>query len=177
MYRDLLLANENRRKLYEIIRENPSIHLRELERLSHLPLSTVNYHVNYMKRKKIVVLEKDGRLSRLYVKPFDKEDRRLLKVLRQKKLREIVFLVLVRKHVNSKFLERKLSIPRSTLSLYLNYLVKEKVLSTEKIGYEKIYSLQSEDRIAKTLIAYRSSFLDNLVDKVLQTWLETRFGK
>ncbi|NIV44719.1 winged helix-turn-helix transcriptional regulator [Candidatus Bathyarchaeota archaeon] len=177
MYKDLYLANRNRRILYELIRKNPSIHLRELERLSGLPLSTVNYHVNYMKRKKIVVLEKDGRLSRFYAKPFDEEDKRLLKILRQKRLREIVFLVLIRKRINSKFLERKLSIPRSTLSLYLNYLLKHRVLNAEKIGYENVYSLQDEERIAKTLVTYRSSFLDSLVDKSLRTWLETRFSE
>ncbi len=177
MYKELLLTNENRRKLYDLIRRNPSIHLRELERLSGLPLSTVNYHVTYMKRKNIILLEKDGRLSRLYTKPFDKEDKRLLKILRQKKFREIVSLIWINKGANFTFLENKLAIPRSTLSFYLNYLVKNKILLAEKIGYEKFYSLHSEDRIAKTLITYKYSFLDSLVDKTLRTWLETRFGK
>jgi chromosome condensin MukBEF MukE localization factor len=130
-----------------------------------------------MKRKKIIILEKDNGFSRFYVKPFDKEDKRLLKILRQKKLREIVSLVLVNRSVKSKFLEDKLGFPRSTLYLYLNYLVKNKILLMEKIGYDKILSLINEDKIAKTLITYRSSFLDTLVDKTLSTWLETRYGK
>jgi predicted transcriptional regulator len=130
-----------------------------------------------MKRKKIIIIEKDNGFSRFYVKPFDKEDKKLLKVLRQKKLREIVSSVLVNKNVKSKFLEDKLHIPRSTLSIYLNCLLENKILVVEKIGYDKIYSVMNEDRITKTLITYKSSFLDTLVDKTLKTWLETRYGK
>jgi predicted transcriptional regulator len=177
LYKDQLLENENRRKTYKLIESNPGIHLRELKRLSNLPLSTLNYHVNYMRRKKILVQEKDGGFSRFYTKPLDKEDKRLLKVLRQKKLRDIVSLVLINNKVKSKLLEDELGIPRSTLSLYLNCLLKNKVLVMEKIGYENIYSLISEDKIVKTLITYKSSLLDKIVDKTLNTWLDTRFGK
>ena len=47
------------------------------------------------------------------------------------------------------------------------------VLAKEKIGYENIYTVRNEDRVARVLIAYKSSFLDKVVDKALNTWIET----
>ena len=48
------------------------------------------------------------------------------------------------------------------------------VLDREKVGYENIYTVHDEDRVAKVLVAYKSSFMDTLVDKTLATWMETR---
>ena len=72
------------------------------------------------------------------------------------------------------FLANCFELPHSTLSLYLKYLVDKGVLDREKVGYENIYTVHDEDRVAKVLVAYKSSFMDTLVDKTLATWMETR---
>jgi hypothetical protein len=46
-----------------------------------------------------------------------------------------------------------------------------------KIGYENLYTVQDEERVAKVLIAYRSNFLDKLVDRTLAAWMETHFRR
>lgn len=92
-------------------------------------------------------------------------------------MREIVLIVLANKKVKYQFLSDYFKLPRSTLSLYLKYLVDHNILAREKIGYENLYTVRDEDRIAKILIAYKTSFLDKLVDKALNTWMETRFRK
>jgi hypothetical protein len=56
-------------------------------------------------------------------------------------------------------------------------LVDNGILEKEKVGYETLYTVKDEDRVAKVLIAYRTSFLDKLIDKSLNTWLETYSGK
>lgn len=35
--------------------------------------------------------------------------------------------------------------------------------------------MREEDRVVKVLAAYKSSFLDKIVDRTLRTWMETRF--
>ena len=66
-----------------------------------------------------------------------------------------------------------LKLPHSTLSFYLKYLVEKGILAKEKVGYETIYTVKNEDRVVKVLVAYKASFLDKLVDKTINTWLET----
>jgi predicted transcriptional regulator len=95
--------------------------------------------------------------------------------LRQKKIKEIVFIILVNKKAKFQFLAESLKLPASTISLYLKYLVDNQIIEKTKIGYENIYTIKDEDRIAKILIAYKSSFLDKIVDRMTSTWLETRF--
>jgi len=173
MFKDEILANENRRKVYSVIEANPGIHMRELQRVLDMPLTTLEYHLTYMARKKILFKESESHYKRYYVRPLDSDDKKILSALRQKRMREIVFEVLINKKVKYQFLADYLKLPNSTLSFYLKYLVENMVLVKEKIGYENIYTIRDEDRVARVLIAYKSSFLDKVVDKALNTWMET----
>src|SRR4030066_1340154 len=179
MFKDEILANENRRKVYSVIETNPGIHMRELQRVLDMPLTTLEYHLTYMEHKKILFSEADSHYRRYYARPLDSEDKKILSALRQKRMREIVFVVLINKKVKYQFLADYLKMPNSTLSFYLKYLVDNMVLAKEKIGYENIYIVQDEDRVARVLIAYKSSFIDKVVDKALNTWMESysRKGK
>ena len=177
MFKDEILENENRRKIYDIIVENPGIHLRELQRVLDTPLTTLEYHLSYLVRRKIIYSENDLHFKRYYAKPLEKEDKKVIAALRQKRLREIVLLILANEKAKYQFLSEYLNLPNSTLSFYLKYLADNGILSKEKVGYETLYTVKDEDRVAKVLIAYRTSFLDKLIDKSLNTWLETYSGK
>ena len=90
-------------------------------------------------------------------------------------MREIVLVVLENGKAKYQLLAERLKLSHSTLSSYLKYLVDRNILAKEKIGYENLYTVQAEDRVAKVLIAYKPSFLDKLVDRALDTWMETHF--
>jgi len=60
----------------------------------------------------------------------------------------------------------------STLSFHLNKLVKNKILNREKQGRVRFYSIIEKDRIIETLITYRESFLDEVVDRFADVWLD-----
>ena len=177
MFKDEILENERRRKIYAKIETSPGVHLRELQRILDMPLATMEYHLDYMVRKKIVFGETDGHYKRYYTKPLDPEDKKLLSTLRQERMRQIVLMILQNSKLRYQALADYLKLPHSTLSLYLKCLVENNVLAREKVGYENFYTVRDEDRVAKVLIAYKSSFLDKLVDKALNTWMETHFHK
>lgn len=174
MFKDEILDNEKRRKIYATIDSSPGIHLRELQRTLNMPLTTLEYHLNYMSRKKILFAEAQDRYKRYYTKPLDPEDKKLLAALRQKRMREIVLIILANGKANYQLLTEQLRLSPSTLSSYLKYLVTSNILAKDKIGYENLYTIRDKDRVAKVLIAYKSSFLDRLVDNALDIWTETR---
>ena len=60
MFKQEILENERRRKIYSFIDKNPGVHLRRLQRVLQIPLASVEYHLNYMVRKGVVIREKDG---------------------------------------------------------------------------------------------------------------------
>jgi predicted transcriptional regulator len=177
MFKDEVLENERRRRIYEFIEVSPGIHLRELQRTLGIPLTSLEYHLGYMTRKKVIFSEAEGRVKRYYTKPFSPEDKRVLAALRQKRMREIVLIVLANEKAKYQLLAESLKLSHSTLSSYLKYLVNNNILAKEKVGYENVYTIQDEERVAKVLIAYKPSFVDKLVDKVLDALMETRFRK
>jgi predicted transcriptional regulator len=173
MYKDEVLENENRRKMYRVIASNPGIHLRELQRVLDLSLSTVDYHLSYMVKKQIILRENSKGIIRYFAKHLDEAETRIVSALRQKRMREIVFIILRQHKVRFKLLLDQLQVPRSTLAFYLKYLVDHGILMRERVDIEYVYQLIDEDRVAKMLITYRASFIDKVVDKVMNTWLDT----
>lgn len=177
MFKDEILENERRRRIYSFIKANPGIHLRELQRVLSMPLASLEYHLKYMARKKIIFAEENRHYTRYYCKPLEPEDKKILLALRQKRMREIVLIILANKKAKYQFLAESLKLPHSTISLYLKYLVDHGIIERTKIGYENLYTVKDEDRVAKILIAYKSGFLDKLIDKALSTWMETSYSK
>lgn len=177
MFKEEILENARRQKIYATIKKSPGLHIRELQRTLDIPLASLQYHLNYMARRNIIVEEKAEHYTRYYCNPLDPEDKKLLTVLRQKRLRDIVLIVLVTKKAKYRFIVDELKIPTSTVSFYLKCLIDNNVIERTKVGYENVYTIKNEDRIAKILVAYQSSLIDTLVDKWANTWLENRFGK
>jgi predicted transcriptional regulator len=177
MFKDEILENERRGKIYATIKKNPGLHLRQLQRIMGIPLASLQYHLNYMTRRNVIFEEKSEHHTRYYCKLLEPEDKKVLSVLRQKRLREIVLVILISKKAKCHFIVQALKLSPSTISFYLKYLVDNNIIERTKIGYENIYILKDEDRIAKILIAYQSSFVDKIVDKWASTWLESHYDE
>jgi len=177
MFKEEILENERRRRIYATIKKNPGLHIRELQRVLDIPLASLQYHLNYMARRSIIIEEKSEHYTRYYSKALDPEDKKILSILRQKTMRDIVLIIMVNKKAKYQFLVENLTIPTSTVSFYIKCLLENNIIERTKIGHENLYTLKNEDRIAKVLIAYQSNLLDVLVDKWANTWLENRLVK
>ena len=174
MFRDAVLENSRRKQIYNFIRRNPGFHLRELQRRLEIPLSSLEHHIDYMIRHKVLFKQRDGRYVRYFAENSTSEDKKLISALRHERLRQIVLIILETEEVKFQDLRNHLDLPSSTLSYFLKYLVDRGILRREKVGYENIYSIQDK-RVGKVLVIYEPSFADRLVDKVSRTFLETNF--
>lgn len=175
--REKVLENEHRRTIYNFVKENPGLHMRELQRRLKIPLSTLEYHLDYLERKEILSLEDDRRYCRYFADKHTYEEKTLFSALRQKRLREIILLVLSEERVCFKELSREMMIADSTLSHYLGFLVEKGILVKERIGAETCYMVKSEESVVKSLLCYKTSFVDKLVDHVLSVFLDVDFVK
>ena len=99
MFRQEILENERRGNIYEFIKKNPGLHLRELQRRLKLPLTSLDYHLEYMVRKKVLLKESSEHYARFYIKQLDDEDKKILHSLRQKRPREIVLIILSKEKI------------------------------------------------------------------------------
>jgi predicted transcriptional regulator len=176
MLKEAILENDRRREIFNFVKANPGLHLRELQRRLVLPLTSLEYHLNYMVRKNVMYKERDGRFTRFYARLLDEKDMEVISVLRQRRLREIVLIILGKDGAKFQELQGILGLPSSTLFYYLKHLMDHEVITRDQVGSETVYNV-NDDRVAKALIAYKPSFLDKLVDKALYAFMETQFRK
>ncbi|MGA2387040.1 MAG: transcriptional regulator [Candidatus Bathyarchaeia archaeon] len=174
MFKEEILENERRSKIYFTLKKSPGLHIRELSRIMGIPVASLQHHLIYMAQRSVIIEEKTGHYTRYYCTPLDDADKKVLSVLRHKRLREIVMMIMLNKKAKYRFIVQSLELPTSSVSLYLKYLFDNGIVERTKIGYENIYTLKNEERIEKVLSAYQSSLLDAIVDKWTSTWLENR---
>ncbi|HXX87482.1 MAG TPA: hypothetical protein VEH86_03435 [Candidatus Acidoferrum sp.] len=157
MFKDEILENERRKKIYLAVEANPGYHLRGLQKTLNMPLTTLHYHLTYMARKKIVLAEPEGHQKKYYTKRLEAQDKKILSALRQNKTRDIITTILKNKKTKHQTLTQQLKLPRSTLQLHLKQLVQKNILTREQIGRQNIYALTDPNRTEKILTTYKTS--------------------
>lgn len=164
---------ETRKRVYELVVKTPGVHLREIERLTNLPLGVVRYHLDRLQREGLIFSKEDR-----YFKRFFPKDRipnvptETFVALRQEGLRRIVLHLLNNPGSSHSELKSALGLPASTLSTYLSLLMSKNVLRRERRGKENLYFVVDEEAVMKVLLVYRPTFLDKLVDHAISLYMD-----
>ncbi len=164
-----------RKRIYECIEKSPGLHFREIQRrLNNIATGSLDYHLHFMKKHCIIRVEKDGNFMRYYpmTKNWSDEEKKILSLLRQKNIRHIIIYILERKKANPIQMAEDIGLSASTMSWYLKKLKENNIISEIKKGRFRNYSVVDAEKIVKYLVAYRSSFLDEIVDRFIDTWEE-----
>lgn len=169
MRRDEVLEYETRRRLYHLIEDEPGLHMRELERRSGVPLGTLRHHLRYLHEHRLIDQVEDKNVTRYFATVFaEPADRRTLAALRQEALRRVLLFVLGRGGAASyRDIQAHIAVPASTLAVYLAQLVQRGILDRRSVGRESRYEAVDAERTIRLLHCYRASFLDALVDHLL----------
>lgn len=164
-----VLEYEARRRLYTLIRDEPGLHMRELERRSGMPLSTLRHHLRFLGDHRLVDAVEDKNLSRYFATTLvERADRATLAALRQEALRRVVLHLLAKGgQARYESLREELRLPASTLAVYLQQLTRAGILARRSLGRESRYDVLDPERVLRLLHTYRASFLDALVDHLL----------
>lgn len=169
MRREEVLEYESRRMLYALIRDEPGLHLRELERRSGIPLSTLRHHLRFLTEHKLVDTQEDRNVVRYFTALLDEPvERAIVGALRQESLRRVVLYLLHQGGAATyKDILSAIGAPPSTLAVYLAELARRGVIERRSVGRESRYEVVDGGRVVRLLHSYRGSFLDSLVDHLL----------
>jgi len=197
---------ETRKAVLDCIRRFPGIHLREIQRKLDMPMGSLEYHLIFLERHRLVSVERDGHYKRYYAARSGIKDRTLLSLLRQETPRRIVIFLLenediqgelndagmesqrdgkavedqtlsrkapeVRAGVRHREIAEAVGVSPSTLSFHLKKLERAGVVEVKKKGRERYYRVKDRDKVIETLLTYRESFLDSVVDRFAELWLD-----
>ena len=166
-----ILELELRNKIYNFVNKYAGSHLRELERKSKIPYSTLKYHLHYLVKHNLIIEKIGSKNSKYYPKTIASDDIEILGLLRQKNIRKIILFILISNKCTLRDLEEFTILSPSTVSWYLNGLTKKGIIKKTKIGKKTIYKLiYKKEQIMKILVTYKESFFDYLVDKTIEMW-------
>ncbi len=162
---------DSRRKIYDLIEENPGLHFREIERRTGIAVGSLQYHLEFLQKKHLIKTFKQGKFLRYYsVKESVVEEKAEMSFLRKPSARKIILFLLEKKKVNNLDISKKVGLSPSTTSWHLEQLVSEGVVGKEKIGRESLFYLIKPNEVTSLLVEHKESFVDELVDNFVELW-------
>jgi len=111
-----ILELSTRREIYNLIVENPGLHLREISRRANLSFGGLRYHLNYLTKLGLIKTESNQRFTRYYAtNKINRNDKEIINLLRQDIPRRILLLLFVpykgHEFKNKKTLKKREKIP------------------------------------------------------------------
>jgi predicted transcriptional regulator len=170
------LELDTRRMIYDLIESSPGIHFREISRRLDIPMGVVEYHINYMLKRDMIVARREGRYKRYYTEgKIGSNEKRVLAFLRKDVPRAIILHLMLNPGSRHRDLKGELGISGSTLTFHLKKMVKKEIIREEEGEGPKRFFVVDPETVSRTLIIYKRSFMDDLVDSFTDTWMDMEF--
>jgi len=164
---------DSRRRIYDLIEENPGLHFRELERRTGMAIGSLQYHLEYLQKKHLIKTFRQGKFLRYYsVKESVVEEKAAMSFLRKPSSRKIILFLLNKGRANNFDVSKEVNLSPSTTSWHLEQLVKEEVVGKEKKGRESFFYLIKPNEVASLLVEHKKSFVDELVNNFVDVWTQ-----
>ena len=167
---DEAVALSTRDRIYSTISKNPGLHFREVQRRTDIATGALQYHIDYLQKKHLVMTEKDGKFSRFYAVRGEDVDTELMSLLRQDSVRKIVLFLMKRRRATLPQISKDVGLSASTTSFHMQKLQQSEMVVQKNYGKKTYFSLKDKDRVLALLLTYKKSFLDELVDNFVDIW-------
>jgi len=166
-----ILKLKSRKRIYEVVKKHAGSHFLEIVRQSKFSKGTTSYNLGYLVKNGLIYEVKDGNNKVYFPKEFKIENHKLLILLRQKSIRDILLYILLHKNCEHSEIVKFVKLSPSTITWHLSRLEQEKVISSTKNGRSKNYKLLiNEKEVINLLITFKESFLDSTVNNILDMW-------
>ena len=166
-----VLQLDTRRRIYELILSSPGFHFREIKRKLDLKIGVLEYQLDILEKQELIVRKKDGYYTRYFVRDkMSPREKEIISLLRLKIPRHIVLFLYFNPNSCNKDMLDEMNLPSSTLSYYLRKLVRSDILTDHVSGRNTFYSIKNRTQVMKILTAYKSSFFDEMTDRLTELW-------
>jgi len=168
------LELDTRKNIYEIVRENPGLHFREIKRKTGLAIGSLQYHLGYLEKHSVLKSKKDGRFVRYYtLRNYSEEEKPdEFAILRNKAMKKIVLFLIHSKRATLPKVAANINLSLPTTSIYLKKLTIKGIVRRKRWRGKINFSLIDDRRLKEVLTEYKASFIDSLVDEFVKIWDE-----
>jgi predicted transcriptional regulator len=131
----------------------------------------LTHHLNYLQKASLIKTLGAGEYLRYYANmQISDKERKVLELMRQKSVRHILLYLLEYKRCNHEQLVKSSDLSPATISWHIKKLVDSKIVDKAVVGRNSFYSINDFELAKKTLVKYRESFLDKIVDRFIEMW-------
>lgn len=163
---------EKRKKIYELIRKNPGLHFRELLRMLNMNVGDLQYNLSVLEKESLIVSRDESGYKRYYPNPMEfPEDKKILPFLRQPVQRKIIIEILLNGKTTLVQISENLNIKSQTILYHIKKMLNAGIIVQEKNGKNIYYTVKNPELVTRTLIRYKESFSDMIVEKFIELWL------
>lgn len=171
MEKNLAEKLEIRKRLIDIIKNKPGIHFREIFREIDIAMGELEYHLHVLEKMEIISKTKTSYYTRYFPSyELGTEDKKIMGLLRQKILREILLFIISNEKPSHKDIAKEFGLLKSTASFHLNKLLINGIIEKEKNGRKVLYNVKKPQRILRLILLYRKGFGDEIVKRVEGLW-------
>jgi len=140
------LKLQTRRIIYDFIKNSPGLNFRELSRKTNIPRSTLNYHINYLKKLDIIEIKQRGQYKYVYIKhKVGTHDKQILQLLRQKIPCQIFLHFIYSTFFSQKEICNELEIPSSTAEYHIKKFLELGIFEEAPIKKDKVFPYKREN--------------------------------
>lgn len=166
------LALKSRQKLFELIRNDPGLHFREIQRRTGLAVGALQYHLSYLEKKNLLKVESSENTKRYFALQVNRiaGEEIAMPLLRQEKVRHLLLALLTSKNKTLYELSDITGIPYSSSSRAMERLVSAGLVERVKKNKDTTFKVTDPDNLSRMLVQYKSGFLDELVDQFVDVW-------
>ena len=159
---------ETRKEIHNFILKNPGLCLDELSKKLNISKSTLNYHLNYLKKLKVTIGKSNGKDIRFYIaSKVENEDKSIINMLRQEIPFKIIAYLLLNPNSSQVEICKFLKKHPTTIAFHLEKLLNIDVVEEKLSGDEVNYKVKNEEGIFGLLEKYKDSFFEDTVDYIL----------
>lgn len=162
-----MLELETRRDIYDLVSDQPGIHLSKIAELLDMTVSLAEYHLRFLEKNSLIRSIKKSGYKRYFPtdEKVEEKDKEMLFELRKEVSLKIVLLLLKNKKMTHKEMNEEIDLAASTLSYHLKKLTEMNILESKTYGRKKGYSVSDEREIIALLVKYRPhDILDGFTD-------------
>lgn len=169
------LALEARRRIYSLLLASPGVYFREVQRKVDMPTGALEYHLKYLEDKGMIICIREKGHTRYFAKEgLDPKEREIMRALRNKNDRNVLMHLLLNPDSGYEEIMEKCSMSRTSAAESLERLKAMNLVKEGRDERRNIYSVNDPEEVAKLLIAYRESFIDQTVERFIKLWKEMK---
>ncbi len=144
-----VLELPTRKEIFDTVKAQPGICIRELERTLGLAIGELTYHLPILLKAGLINEDNDGYFRRFFPNGLSKKEMSVIALMRRDAAKRVIPLLLSMGKVDSRQLSEELSLSISTAKWHLERMEKNDIVIKRKVGKTNYFELKDTDVVRK----------------------------